>query len=36
MPYYKLAPAPIKWMQDNVESVEERGGEKIGKARFAV
>jgi hypothetical protein len=26
----------IKWMQDNVESVEERGGEQLGKARFAV
>ena len=26
----------IKWMQDNVQSVEQRGGEQIGKARFAV
>ena len=26
----------IKWMQDNVQSVEERGGEQLGKARFAV
>ena len=26
----------IKWEQDNVQSVEERGGEAIGKARFAV
>ena len=26
----------IKWEQDNVQSVEERGGEEIGKARFAV
>jgi hypothetical protein len=26
----------IKWTQDNVQSVEERGGEQIGKARFAV
>jgi hypothetical protein len=25
----------IKWEQDNVESVEERAGEKLGKARFA-
>jgi Peptidase S46 len=25
----------IKWTQDNVQSVEERGGEQIGKARFA-
>ena len=28
--------AQIKWMQDNVESVEQRGGEKLGEARFAV
>jgi len=28
--------AQIKWMQDNVESVEQRGGELLGKARFAV
>jgi len=26
----------IKWMEDNVESVEQRAGEKLGKARFAV
>jgi hypothetical protein len=26
----------IKWEQDNLQSVEERGGEEIGKARFAV
>jgi hypothetical protein len=26
----------IKWQQDNVESVEQRAGEQIGKARFAV
>jgi hypothetical protein len=26
----------IKWMQDNVESVEQRGGEEMGRARFAV
>jgi hypothetical protein len=26
----------IKWAQDNVQSVEQRGGEKLGKARFAV
>lgn len=25
----------IKWTQDNVQSVEQRAGEKIGKARFA-
>ncbi len=25
----------IKWMQDNVQSVEQRAGEKLGKARFA-
>ena len=25
----------IKWVEDNVQSVEQRGGEKIGKARFA-
>ena len=25
----------IKWMEDNVESVEQRAGEQIGKARFA-
>jgi hypothetical protein len=25
----------IKWEQDNVESVEQRAGEKLGKARFA-
>lgn len=28
--------AMIKWHEDNVESVETRAGEKIGKARFAV
>lgn len=28
--------AQIKWMQDNVESVEQRGGEQLGQARFAV
>lgn len=28
--------ATIRWMQDNVESVEQRGGEMLGKARFAV
>ncbi|HVW83670.1 MAG TPA: S46 family peptidase [Bryobacteraceae bacterium] len=26
----------VKWEQDNVESVEQRAGEKLGKARFAV
>lgn len=26
----------IKWMQDNVESVEQQGGEELGRARFAV
>jgi Peptidase S46 len=26
----------IKWHEDNVESIESRAGEKIGKARFAV
>jgi hypothetical protein len=26
----------IKWMEDNVQSVEQRAGEKLGKARFAV
>jgi hypothetical protein len=26
----------IKWLEDNVESVEIRGGEQLGKARFAV
>jgi hypothetical protein len=26
----------IKWLEDNVESVEERAGEMLGKARFAV
>ena len=26
----------IKWLQDNVESVEQRAGEQLGKARFAV
>ncbi len=26
----------IKWTEDNVESVEQRGGEKLGRARFAV
>ena len=26
----------IKWMEDNVESVEQRAGEQLGKARFAV
>ena len=25
----------IKWMEDNVQSVEQRAGEQIGKARFA-
>ncbi|MBV9625260.1 MAG: S46 family peptidase [Acidobacteria bacterium] len=25
----------VKWMQDNVESVERRAGEKLGQARFA-
>ncbi len=33
----KLDPARremIKWQQDNVESVEQRAGEKLGKARF--
>ena len=25
----------IKWMEDNVESVEQRAGEQLGKARFA-
>lgn len=25
-----------KWMQDNVQSVEQRGGEQLGRARFAV
>lgn len=25
----------VKWMEDNVESIEQRGGEQIGKARFA-
>ncbi len=25
----------IKWVEDNVESVEQRGGEQLGKARFA-
>jgi hypothetical protein len=25
----------IKWLQDNVESVEQRAGEQLGKARFA-
>ena len=28
--------AMIKWYEDKVESVETRGGERIGKARFAV
>jgi hypothetical protein len=28
--------AYIKWEQDNVESVEQRGGEELGRARFAV
>jgi Peptidase S46 len=28
--------AMVKWYDDNVESVETRAGEKIGKARFAV
>ncbi len=28
--------AQIKWMQDNVESVEQRAGELLGRARFAV
>jgi hypothetical protein len=26
----------VKWQQDNVDSVEEEAGEKLGKARFAV
>lgn len=26
----------IKWMQDNVESVEQRAGEQLGAARFAI
>jgi hypothetical protein len=26
----------MKWTQDNVQSVEQRGGEQLGKARFAV
>ena len=26
----------IKWMQDNVQSVEQRAGEQLGRARFAV
>jgi len=26
----------IKWMQDNVQSIEQQAGEKLGKARFAV
>ena len=26
----------VKWIQDNVESVEQRGGEELGAARFAV
>ena len=26
----------IKWMQDNVQSAEQRGGEELGEARFAV
>ena len=26
----------IKWQEDNVQSVEQRAGEKLGKARFAV
>ena len=33
----KLDPARrelIKWQQDNIESVEQTAGEKIGKARF--
>lgn len=25
-----------KWMEDNVQSVEQRGGEKLGRARFAI
>ena len=28
--------AMIKWHEDNIESIETRAGEKIGKARFAV
>jgi hypothetical protein len=35
----KLDPARrefMKWIEDNVESVEQRGGEKLGRARFAV
>lgn len=26
----------VKWMEDNVESVEQRAGEQLGRARFAV
>ena len=26
----------IKWMEDNVQSVEQRGGEELGQARFAI
>ena len=26
----------IKWYEDNVQSVEQRAGEQLGKARFAV
>ncbi|HXZ78695.1 MAG TPA: S46 family peptidase [Terriglobales bacterium] len=26
----------IKWVQDNVQSVEQRGGEQLGRARFAL
>ena len=28
--------ADIKWLEDNVQSVEQRAGEKLGKARFLV
>lgn len=31
-----LRRALIKWKEDNVESVEQRAGEQLGKARFAV
>ncbi len=26
----------VKWMEDNVESIEQRAGEKLGRARFTV
>src|SRR5581483_2469602 len=32
-PFYRQR---VKWVEDNVESVETQAGEKIGKARFAV